>query len=276
MRRLVAWILIVGSLATLGHVLAAAIGPTSGTRRVAAQVRRLAGRGEVVVDEGAVPEHWASVPLRIAGRTEGLLAVQNFDPSSPYTPADMELLAFAAEQVAAFVRRRRTEAERSRLFTAVEQAVDAVLILDGRGRVAYANPAYERQSGFNRSEALRRPYDEMWVPDAGDVTAARILDEVRSGRPWSGAAEGRRHDGREFPMDVTISPVRDASGVVAEFVVVQHDVTHERQLEEQLRQAQKMEAIGLLAGGVAHDFNNLLSVILGYTEVLEPSMPDAD
>ena len=72
----------------------------------------------------------------------------------------------------------------------------------------------------------------------------------------------RRKDGTLFEEEATISPVRDATGRIAHFVAVKRDVTHELELEKQLRQAQRLEAIGRLAGGVAHDFNNLLQAML--------------
>jgi signal transduction histidine kinase/ActR/RegA family two-component response regulator len=91
---------------------------------------------------------------------------------------------------------------------------------------------------------------------------------IRQGTVWSGHLTNKRKDGSLYEEDATISPIRDASGKISGFVAVKRDVTERLELEDQLRQAQKMESVGRLAGGVAHDFNNLLTVINGYSDFL--------
>ena len=87
----------------------------------------------------------------------------------------------------------------------------------------------------------------------------------------------KRKDGALFTEEAAISPVFDAKGRLINYVAVKRDITHQIQLEEQFAQAQKMESIGRLAGGVAHDFNNMLTIILSYTQMamkeLGPSNP---
>ena len=164
--------------------------------------------------------------------------------------------------------RRRGEEERARLSSAVEEAGESIVITDPKGTIVYVNPAYERLSGYARSELLgRNPrmlksdkhppefYEAMWA------TLGR-------GERWSGSFVNVRKDGTKYEEVGTIFPVLDAAGHVANYVGVMRDVTSENQLKEELRQSQKMEAVGRLAGGVAHDFNNLLTVITGRCELM--------
>ncbi len=91
---------------------------------------------------------------------------------------------------------------------------------------------------------------------------------LNAGKVWSGRFINRKKDGTEYHEDASISPVYDKSGNLTNFVAVKHDVTKQLALQEQLFQAQKMEAIGTLAGGFAHDFNNKLQVIDGYVDLI--------
>jgi signal transduction histidine kinase/CheY-like chemotaxis protein len=101
-----------------------------------------------------------------------------------------------------------------------------------------------------------------------------MAETVRKGESWAGKMTNQRKNGTLFEVDVTISPVRGSSGTVSHFVSVMRDVTREVALEAQLRQAQKMEAIGGLAGGIAHDFNNMLTAIMANTELMKYQLED--
>jgi PAS domain S-box-containing protein len=163
---------------------------------------------------------------------------------------------------------RRIEREQAKLVTAVEQSAEVTVITDPDGRIEYVNPAFERVTGYSRAEALGRIpailksgrqdrafYDDLW-------------STIRAGRTWTGHFVNRRKDGALYEEDATISPVIDSAGRIVNFVAAKRDVTQERLLEAQLRQSQKMESVGRLAGGVAHDFNNNLQTILGFCELM--------
>ena len=163
---------------------------------------------------------------------------------------------------------KKAEDVQKRLATAIEQSAEAVLITDTKGIIHYVNPAMERITGFS-SEALLGKTPAVFKSDRHDSDFYQQLwDTIRAGAVWSGRFTNKRKDGSLFHADVTISPVRNTSGEITNFVAVEHDVTERLQLSSQLFQAQKMEAVGTLAGGVAHDFNNLLQVVLGYSELV--------
>lgn len=170
--------------------------------------------------------------------------------------------------------RRRVEKAIRRLARVVEQQAGAVMICDTAGNIEYVNPAFERLTGYKMHFVLgKNPrilksgkqdsafYEEMWTT-------------LTRGEVWSGHFVNKRKDGTLYEVETTISPIRDSDGRIINYVSSSHDITREVQLENQIRRAQKMEAIGRLAGGVAHDFNNLLTSILGYSRLIQEELAE--
>ncbi|NPA24707.1 MAG: response regulator [Deltaproteobacteria bacterium] len=162
---------------------------------------------------------------------------------------------------------RRME-ERDRFLEAVRQAAGSIVITDAAGSIQFVNPAFEAMTGYRAEEVLgknprilqsgkhgREFYREMWH---------RLLNR----EVWKGELINRKKDGTLFVEQATISPVVDKAGQLINYIAVKYDITLQRSLEEQLRQAQKMEVVGRLAGGVAHDFNNMIAVILGTVQMM--------
>ena len=171
---------------------------------------------------------------------------------------------------------REAEKESKLLFTAIEQAAEAIMITDAGGIIEYVNPAFERVSGYGRREAMGQTPRILRSGRHGEDFYSDMWNTLNSGKTWSGRVTNRKKDGSLFTEEVVISPLFDAKGVVTNYVSVKRDVTHESRIEEQLRQAQRMEAVGQLAGGVAHDFSNLLQAILGYADIVLESLPPGD
>ncbi len=161
----------------------------------------------------------------------------------------------------------RSEKARARLATALEQATESIIVTDTNGKIEFVNPAFERITGYSREEVIGK--NPRIIKSGKHDTAfyREMWETISGGGVWNGHLINKCKDGALIEEDVTISPVRDSSGQIINFVAVKHDVTQKVALEAQLRQAQKMEAVGQLAGGVAHDFNNLLQAILGYTQM---------
>jgi two-component system, cell cycle sensor histidine kinase and response regulator CckA len=165
------------------------------------------------------------------------------------------------------------EERHERLAQAVEQATDAIVITDAEGEITYVNPAFEAVTGYAKAEVMGANPRILKSDQQDAAFYERMWCTLRRGEVWRGRLVNRRKNGTLFEEEATIFPVKDAHGIVRSYVAAKRDVGRERHLEEQVRQAAKMEAVGRLAGGIAHDFNNLLNVITGYAELGLKRMP---
>ena len=170
--------------------------------------------------------------------------------------------------------RKQAEEERVRLVTAIEQSAEAIFMTDTDWIIHYVNPAFERTSGFRRTEILGQPVCSLESDKHDKPFYDNIREALSRGEVWSGRVINKRRDGTFYQAEATVSPVRDQSGAVINYVAIHRDITHEVMIETQLRHAQKTEAIGTLAGGIAHDFNNILAAIIGFTEMALSKVPE--
>jgi len=157
---------------------------------------------------------------------------------------------------------------------AIATAFNGIAIADAEARIVYANPAFLRMWGYSsEAEVLGRMPQEFL---ADSTAAPRIIERVRADGFWQGELVARRRDGSTFDLVLSASAIATAGDEGPYLMGSFLDVTEQRRLEAQLRQAQKMESIGRLAGGVAHDFNNLLTAIKGYVELALLDVAAAD
>ena len=167
---------------------------------------------------------------------------------------------------------RRTERELMRLVTAIEQAAEGIFIVDSSYIIQYANPAFERMTGYDRSELIGQHTRMLKSDRHGSDYYAGIRRCLVAGGVWSGRHTSRRKDGAYYEVEVTARPVRERTGEIINYAGPP-GCHPEVKLEAETPQAQKMEAIGTLAVGIAHDFNNILAAIVGYTEMARSRVP---
>ena len=158
-----------------------------------------------------------------------------------------------------------------RLRVVMRDAPLAVFVLDDDANVVHWNPAAERMFRWSAAEVLGKPLP--FVPEEERAGFEASLAQMRDGASLGAKPERRRRkDGVVLDVQISSSPMRNPSGELVGSIVMAMDVTAQRKLETQLRMAQKMEAVGLLAGGIAHDFNNLLTAIKGFSSLLEMTL----
>ena len=168
--------------------------------------------------------------------------------------------------------RKRREEELTRLSLAVDQAAGPIVITDPQGIIVYVNRAFEQVTGYSRAEAVGQNPRMLKSGKHDEDFYKSLWAKLERGETWTGVFVNRRKDGSLYDEESSIFPVHDAGGRVINYVAIKRDATHEHLLEAQLRQAQKIEAVGQLAGGIAHDFNNLLTIVSGYCQLLAERM----
>jgi PAS domain S-box-containing protein len=178
----------------------------------------------------------------------------------------------AAEDAAAL---QRSEQQFERLVAGVRDC--AIYLLDIAGYVVSWNPGAERIKGYTAAEIIGKHFSTFYTPeDRAEGVPQQALAIATATGKYESEAWRIRKDGTRFWANVLIDAIRAPDGTVEGFAKVTRDMTEKRDMQEQLHQSQKMEAIGQLTGGVAHDFNNLLTVILGNLETLGRHLPADD
>ncbi|HBI14715.1 MAG TPA: hypothetical protein DDY20_04250 [Desulfobulbaceae bacterium] len=237
----------------------------------------LFSNGPFHIPEGHVPiGHFLAAPIVYGEETIGLISVANNERG--YIEEDKGFLESVANYISpilnARLQRDRRERERARmeesvckLSQAIEQSPVSIVITDVEGRIEFVNAKFTQITGYSYAEVLGRHTRILKSNETPEEEYRRLWNTISAGGVWQGEFHNRKKDGELFWEHATIAPVRDANNVISHYVAVKEDITGRKKLEEELRQSQKMEAVGQLAGGVAHDFNNMLGVIIGYAQI---------
>jgi two-component system cell cycle sensor histidine kinase/response regulator CckA len=171
---------------------------------------------------------------------------------------------------------RTSEETLQKLRGSVEQSPDLVMITNRAGVLEYVNPAFETLTGYASAEVIGQTLGILKSDQQSGELYEEMWNTVLSGKVFHGTVMNRKKNGETFVIEKAITPMLNPAGQITHFISTGRDITDQRKLESQLQQSQKMDAIGLLAGGVAHDFNNLLLVISAYAELVLDSLGAED
>ncbi|MDD5543213.1 MAG: PAS domain S-box protein [Acidobacteriia bacterium] len=228
---------------------------------------------------GTPSEVWIGVPLKTPVETIGVLVVQHYSDANAYTKRDLEFLTSVGNQIAVAIERKRAEEaihlQTTRFQSLFENSPIPIAMMDHSDLIIQVNKAFERTFGYMRAEVLGRPINDVVAPPEKKDEAADLSAQTLGGHAIQLETVRRCKDGTLVPVQIFGVPMFSDTGTIGLFALYM-DLTESKFLSEQLRQAQKMEAVGRLAGGIAHDFNNLLTAILGYGQLTLGSLDGHD
>jgi len=234
----------------------------------------LAAKGEVEL-VGTPSPSWLGVPLRTPAATIGVLVVQHYEIEDAYTERDLEFLASVGGQIAFAIERKRAEEKvresEARLRVLIEQLPAVLWTVDKDLRFTSVLGAGLTRLGLKPNQLVG-----MSLLDYFETADQTFLPIAAHRRAVAGEAMTFHVEWKSGSYACHAEPLRDANGQLQGAICMSLDITDRKNLEEQLRQAQKMEAVGRLAGGIAHDFNNLLMVIQGYADLLAERLPTGE
>ncbi|MDD2308812.1 MAG: PAS domain S-box protein [Desulfuromonadaceae bacterium] len=229
----------------------------------------------------------AGVPLNSGEEVVGVLGVAFVDEGGLLNDEQLELLVQFGELASLALENARLNDESKRdlaervkaeehlrkLSVAVEQNPASIVITDTSGSIEYVNPHFTELTGYSFEEAVGQNSNILKTGGTSKEEYKQLWETILAGGEWRGEFHNRKKDGELYWEQALIAPIRDTSYAITHFIAIKEDITERKQLEGQLRQAQKMDAIGQLAGGIAHDFNNILAAIVGYASIMQLKLP---
>ena len=170
--------------------------------------------------------------------------------------------------------KKLADLEVNRLYTAINQLSEGVIITDAEGTILYTNQSVEKMSQYSAKELVGKKMNIFKSEQQPDDFYKDLWKTIQSGKSWEGQIANRQKNGGLYIEYMLICPVKNESNEIQNYIAIKKDISEKLKLEEQLRHSHNLQAIGTLTGGIAHDFNNILMGMQIYTEVLLKKLDD--
>lgn len=206
-------------------------------------------------------------PLIVDNIIVGAIVVADKVPRK-FGTQDLNLVWGVTDQLSGVISRMKLTQQNQRLVAAVEQIAESIIITDIDTNIIYVNPAFEKITQYKYKEVIGKKIFDLYTEEVSELELEERHVLLLQGKTWQGHIEGHTKTNERIIEEEIINALRNEQGKISGFIFVRRDVTRETQLEEQYHQAQKMEAIGRLTGGISHDFNNILTAINGFAELM--------
>ncbi len=193
------------------------------------------------------------------------------------TPIDTEVTLSLIDErekiILAIVRdltfQRNTADQLRKLYLMVEQSPVSIILTDLKGDIVYVNPWFTTVTGYSFEEVRGKNPRILKSGETSEEEYKKLWETITNGKVWRGEFHNVKKNGELYWESAIIAPVKDTTGKIVNYIGIKEDITELKKLQEQLAQAQRMEAIGTLTAGIAHDFNNILTAINGYVELIK-------
>ncbi len=218
---------------------------------------------ERLVKYGAVAG--AAFPLKVSGLILGALTVFTADKDF-WTKRTIVQLTNFAEQIALAIHATTSRQRLKLLTTGLESAVNAVIITDRTGTIQWVNPAFLSLTGLAAAAVLGKNVRGIFAVADAKTFYLNLWQHILAGRAWQGEITSRREGGSFYTAEMSVTPVRDENGELANFLTILHDVTRRRQVEQEMLEAreavvraERLSSLGVMAAGIAHEVNQPLN-----------------
>jgi len=216
------------------------------------------------------------MPILVSGYFWGFIGCDECRREREWLASERDAFRAIAQTLGEAIQRRNAEEAMQLRGVALASAANGIVITDHNGHILYVNQAFQQLTGFSAGEVIGHTPAVLKSGQHDDAFYRQMWQHMKDGKVWRGELINRRKDGTLYQEEMTITPVRNATGKVTNYIAIKQDVSERRNLQQQLQQAQKMESIGRLAGGIAHDFNNLLQAITGFSSILLADLGEGD